>query len=77
MSCALPASIYPNHNQRPTTPTELPKQVTVNGAKAFEADKDLVFPAATVHMSAAVVKLGDRTMVRLSAHWLCDGRAGG
>jgi hypothetical protein len=37
--------------------------VTINGAKVAEADKDMVFPAATVRMSAAVLKLGDRTMV--------------
>lgn len=42
-------------------PTRL--QVTANGVKAFDAGKDLVFPAATVHLSAAVVKLGS-SMVR-------------
>lgn len=38
-------------------------QVTVNGKQVAEAGKPLEFPAATVHMSAAVVKLGDHTMV--------------
>lgn len=62
-------AIIDNSHLTSHLPTIQPNpQVTVNGAKVFGAGKDLVFPAATVHMSAAVVKLGEHTMVRWSAH---------
>lgn len=52
----------PSTHYQPTQTNEQ-KQVTANGAPAFGAGKDLVFPAATVRLSAAMVKLGS-AMVR-------------